>query len=246
MNRSRIVIPTTAPDPPMPHFDDEATVVSARQVVPIAMARVVERKRAALWISLILLGSATFGALGAVGINYFGNGQRSALVSAGQNEITRPPVPQTPMPNDSEATPKPETAAGGPSASPSPQPAVAQPANVNQPNDSSATVLSQASSARTTGNRSANAANIASEPGQLVRKRRVHPLTRHELVSSPAKQNSETPRAREPDSRDIRRSKPAIDGPLMLPSRWFFLSVGVCEFKLRRKSRDDKQKEFVE
>src|SRR6267154_35863 len=96
MNRSRIVIATTAPDPPAPHFDDEATVVSARQVVPIATARVVERKRAALWISLILLGSAMCGALGAVGINYFENGRRSALVSAPQNEITRPPVTQTP------------------------------------------------------------------------------------------------------------------------------------------------------
>ncbi len=47
MDRSRIVITTAAPDLPAPHFDDEATLVSARQVVPIAKARLVERKRAA-------------------------------------------------------------------------------------------------------------------------------------------------------------------------------------------------------
>ena len=193
MNRSRIVIPTTAPDLPPPHFDDEATIVSARQVVPIAKARVVERLRAALWISLILLGSAAGGALGAIGIDYFENGQRSALVSAPQNDITRPQVTQTPTPNDSDSTPKSEIAVGGPTAMSSPEPVAAQPANANQPNDSSATVLSQASSAQAISNQAAGSANIASEPGRLVRKRRVHPLTQNDGASSlpgkPAKTN---------------------------------------------------------
>ncbi len=193
MNRSRIVIPTTAPDLPPPHFDDEATIVSARQVVPIAKAKVVERLRAALWISLILLGSAACGALGAIGIDYFENGQRSALVSAPQNDITRPQVTQTPTPNDSDSTPKSEIAVGGPTAMSSPEPVAAQPANANQPNDSSATVLSQASSAQAISNQAAGSANIASEPGRLVRKRRVHPLTQNDGASSlpgkPAKTN---------------------------------------------------------
>lgn len=193
MNRSRIVIPTTAPDLPPPHFDDEATIVSARQVVPIAKARVVERLRAALWISLILLGSAAGGALGAIGIDYFENGQRSALVSAPQNDITRPQVTQTPTPNDSDSTPTSEIAVGGPTAMSSPEPVAAQPANANQPNDSSATVLSQASSAQAKSNQAAGSANITSEPGRLVRKRRVHPLTQNDGASSlpgkPAKTN---------------------------------------------------------
>ena len=184
MNRSRIVIPTTAPDLPPPHFDDEATIVSARQVVPIAQARVVERKRAALWISSILLGSAACGALGAIGINHFENGQQSALISAPQNEITRPQATQTPAPNDSDSTPKSETAVGGPTAMSSPESVAAQPANANQPNNSSATVLSQASSAQTISNQAADSANTASEPARLVRKRRVHPLTQNEGASS--------------------------------------------------------------
>ena len=184
MNRSRIVIPTTAPDLPPPHFDDEATIVSARQVVPIAQARVVERKRAALWISSILLGSAACGALGAIGINHFENGQQSALVSAPQNDITRPQATQTPAPNDSDSTPKSETAVGGPTAMSSPESVAAPPANVNQMNTSSATVFPQASSAQTISNQAASSANIATEPGRLVRKRRVHPLTPNDGASS--------------------------------------------------------------
>ncbi len=194
MNRSRIVIPTTAPDPPPPHFDDEATVISARQVVPIAKARVVERKRAALWIALILMSSAGCGALGAIGVNYFDHGRSAALVSASQKEIARPQIAQTPMPDDSDSTPKSETVASGPTASASPQPVAAQPANASPPDDSSATFLSQASSAQTKGNQAASTANIASEPGQLVRKRRVHPLAGNEEVSSPRRKRGKTDR----------------------------------------------------
>jgi len=180
MDRSRIVIATTAPDLPAPHFDDEATLVSARQVVPIAKARLVERKRAALWISLILLSSAACGGLGAIGVNYFEHRRQTAAVPALQNEIARSQTTQTPIRNNSDSTQKTETAAGGPTASAFLQPVAAPPAKANQPNDSSATVLSQASSSQAT----ANQAATASEPGQLVRKRRVHPLTRNEVVSS--------------------------------------------------------------
>jgi hypothetical protein len=179
MDRSRIVIATTAPDLPAPHFDDEATLVSARQVVPIAKARLVERKRAAFWISLILLSSAACGGLGAIGVNYFEHRRQTASVPASQNEIASQTT-QTRIPNNSDSTQKTETAAGGPTASASLQPVAAPPAKTNQPNDSSATVLSQASSSQAT----ANQAAAASEPGQLVRKRRVHPLTRNDVVSS--------------------------------------------------------------
>ena len=182
MDRSRIVIATTAPDLPAPHFDDEATLVSARQVVPIAKARLVERKRAALWISLILLSSAMCGGLGAIGVNYFEHRRQTAAVPDFQNEIARSQTTQTPIRNNSDSTQKTETetAAGGPTASAPLQPVAAPPGKANQPNDSSATILSQASSSQAT----ANQAATASEPGQLVRKRRVHPLTRNDVVSS--------------------------------------------------------------
>ncbi len=180
MNRSRIVIPTTTPDPPAPHFDDEATVVSARQVVPIAKAWVVERKTAALWISLILLSSAACGALGAIGVNYFEHGRPGSLVAAPQNEMVRPQNTRVANPNASDSISQSETAAGGPTVSPSPQPVTDQRANANQSNNSPPIVLSEVSLDQTTGNQAASASNIASEPGRLVRKRRVHLLTRNE------------------------------------------------------------------
>ncbi len=142
MSRNRIVIPTASPDLPAPHFNDEATIVSARQVVPIAEVKLVERKRAALWISLILLSSAACGALGAIGVNYFVPNRQAAVVSAPQNGIARPQLTQTPVPIDSDSTLK-----------------------------------SESQTARIT--------NLASDPGQLVRKRRVHPLTRNEGPSLP-------------------------------------------------------------
>ena len=36
MTRTRIVVPTTAPELSVPRFDDEATIITARPVVPIA------------------------------------------------------------------------------------------------------------------------------------------------------------------------------------------------------------------
>lgn len=101
MNITKIVVPTAFPDPPAPHFDDEATIVSARQVVPIDKARVVERAPMALGICLVLFGAAAFGALGALGVNYYENYQRRAVASASQSEISRqaqnnqPPASQT-------------------------------------------------------------------------------------------------------------------------------------------------------
>src|SRR5258706_3453109 len=97
MDRSRIVITTTAPDLPAPHFDDEATLVSPRQVVPIAKARLVERKRPALWISLILLSSAMCGGLGAIGVNYFEHRRQTTSVPPFHNQIARSQRTHTPI-----------------------------------------------------------------------------------------------------------------------------------------------------
>ena len=195
MSRNRIVIPTRMPELATPHFDDEATIVSARQVVPIAEVKLVERKRAALWVSLILLSSAACGALGAIGVNYFAHGRQAALVSAPQKEIARPQITQTPMPKDSDhSAPRSETAVGGLTAISPPEPVAARSSTANQPNDSSAAVLSQTSSAQTTGNQTGRITNIASDPGQLVRKRRVHPLTRNEGSSLPQRKPAKAER----------------------------------------------------
>ena len=68
MNTSRIEIPLTLQPP---HFDDEATIATARQVVPIKGAASIERRRKVLALLPILIASTLCGALGAVAVNYF-------------------------------------------------------------------------------------------------------------------------------------------------------------------------------
>jgi len=68
MNPTRIEVPLTLPTP---HFDDERTIATARQVTPIGRTKVTESwRRLRMLLPLILL--ATFcGALGAAGVNYY-------------------------------------------------------------------------------------------------------------------------------------------------------------------------------
>ena len=189
MNRTRIEIATTPPALPAPHFDDEATIVSARQVVPIAQARVVERSRVLLSIVPILLAAAVFGALGALGVNYYENRQRSnALVSAPRSEITQP-INQAPASQTQSETPlnsgtEPPAGALAPleSSSPGSEGAPTQNQNESQTTDTTAgqaTVESKAGDNKALPPTAAAQPNSGSspEPGKLIRKRRVHPPT---------------------------------------------------------------------
>jgi len=189
MNRTRIEIATTPPELPAPHFDDEATIVSARQVVPIAQARVVERSRALLSIVPILLAAAVFGALGALGVNYYENRQRgNALVSAPRSEITQP-INQAPTSQTQSETPlnsgtEPPAGASAPleSSSPGSEGAPTQSQTEGQTTDPTAgqaTVESKAGDNKALPPTAAAQPNSGSspEPGKLIRKRRVHPQT---------------------------------------------------------------------
>src|SRR5882724_1552789 len=146
MNRTRIEIATIPPELPAPHFDDEATIVSARQVVPIAQARVVERSRALLSIVPFLLAAVVFGALGALGVNYYENHQRRAVVSAANSEISPPVTQPSPKQTQGEAplNSNPELPAGALAPSESSSPAAldsqTQSQSGNQTNDSTAGV----------------------------------------------------------------------------------------------------------
>ncbi|HEX5701759.1 MAG TPA: hypothetical protein VFX97_00910 [Pyrinomonadaceae bacterium] len=68
MSTSRIEVPLTLPPP---HFDDDATIATARQVVPIQGARKTEGRRKVLILLPLLLASTLCGALGAIAVNYF-------------------------------------------------------------------------------------------------------------------------------------------------------------------------------
>lgn len=177
------------PELPTPHFDDEATIVSARQVVPIAQARVVQRSRALLSMIPILLGAAVFGALGALAVNYFENHQRgNALVSAPRSEIGQP-INQAPTSQSQSAT-------SLNSGTELPAGALA-PLQSSSPGSEGAPTQSQAGSQTpdpTAGQETVDSKAVdnkavppapgvqpksgsSPEPGKLIRKRRVHPQT---------------------------------------------------------------------
>ena len=92
MNSTRIEIPVALT---APHFDDDRTVATARQVKPIGRARVNESwRKLRVLLPLILL--ATFcGALGAASVNYY---EERHTVGA----VAQPP----PSPTNSTAAPK--------------------------------------------------------------------------------------------------------------------------------------------
>jgi cytoskeletal protein RodZ len=182
MNRSRIEIATIPKELPAPHFDDEATIVSARQVVPIAQAKVVERSRALLSVIPILIGAAVFGALGALAVNYYELGQRHALDSAPRSEINQqtnqPPAVQTQSAITTNSGS--DSAAGALSASESSSPEWESSQTESQTDtkgvDSTA-VETKAPDNQALPTKPASQTDDGSsaEPGKLIRKRRVRP-----------------------------------------------------------------------
>lgn len=68
MNPSRIEVPLTLPPP---HFDDDATIATARQVVPINGPQKIAGRRKVLTLLPLLIASTLCGALGAIAVNYF-------------------------------------------------------------------------------------------------------------------------------------------------------------------------------
>ena len=86
MSTSRIEVPLTlAP----PHFDDDATIATARQVVPIKGARIIAGRRKILTLLPLLIASTLCGALGAIAVNYFERRRETAA------SVTQP----QPLPN---------------------------------------------------------------------------------------------------------------------------------------------------
>lgn len=82
MSTSRIEIPLTLQTP---HFDDDATIATARQVVPIKGGRKIEGRRKVLVLLPLLLASTLCGALGAIAANYFER-RRDAATSVTQQQ----------------------------------------------------------------------------------------------------------------------------------------------------------------
>ena len=78
MNSTRIEVPLTLP---APHFDDERTIATARQVKPIGRARVTENWRKVRTLFPLILLATFCGALGAVGVNYYDGRHKVEVVA---------------------------------------------------------------------------------------------------------------------------------------------------------------------
>lgn len=101
MSTSRIEIPLTLPPP---HFDDEATIATARKVVPIKGSGRTERRRKALALFSLLIASTLCGALGAIAVNYFERRRDSAV------SVTQPQPPSN-VSTQAKTEPSPVTVA---------------------------------------------------------------------------------------------------------------------------------------
>lgn len=99
---SRIEVPLTLTPP---HFDDEATIATARQVVPIKGAGRILRRGKILTLVPLLIASTLCGALGAVLVNYY---DRRREVSAA---VTQPQTPPS-IPSAAKSEPFPVAAPG--------------------------------------------------------------------------------------------------------------------------------------
>lgn len=170
MNTSRIEVPLALPEP---HFEDEATVVTARQVVPLEQAHLQDRRRKLLAILPILLVATFCGGLGAIAVNYFARPASAPAIS--QPSISTTTEARQPL---------------APAASPDNRPATAtvspdEPGTAPPPSGSALASDSPAAGASEKSTPAKSEETVASvkkpssptDPKQLVRPRRVHPLS---------------------------------------------------------------------
>jgi hypothetical protein len=193
MNATRIQIPLSLPEP---HFEDESTVVTARQVVPLDQARSNDRRRKLIAILPFLLAATFCGALGAFAVNYFE--RRSTVSTASQPSSNGGSREQTsvqgPSTGDKTATSaeSSEQPVGSAETSGSVNVSDSPAAESPDQNDNSDQALE-----------SARKPSSPPDPKQLVRPRRVRPST----GQPPAIQNDP------PKSRGASRIQDIFSGP---------------------------------
>jgi len=105
MNSTRIEVPLTLP---APHFDDERTVATARQVKPIGRAKVTEGWRKLRTVLPLILLATCCGAIGAAAVNYYEDRHRvDAVTTPVANTVVQPRVEASPIAIAASATPTP-------------------------------------------------------------------------------------------------------------------------------------------
>jgi hypothetical protein len=108
MNSTRIEIPLALP---APHFDDERTVATARQVKPIGRAKVTESWRKLRTVLPLILLATFCGAMGAAVVNYYEDRHRvDAVATPVTNAAPAPRADASPIAVAASATPTPSVA----------------------------------------------------------------------------------------------------------------------------------------
>jgi hypothetical protein len=171
MNTTRIEVPCTLPEP---HFEDEATIATARQVVPIERARRVEFWRKLRTVLPIFLAATFCGGLGAAAVNYYEHRHTATVTNVQASVSTESQTASSPAAVASSA----EVVSGKETGSPT---------NTGGLQDSPATVRPTAKtdtgvqsvrmpdSAAESSVSSPGKKNNESDATKLTRKRRVHP-----------------------------------------------------------------------
>ena len=189
MSTSRIEVPLTLPPP---HFDDDATIATARQVVPIKGTRKLGGQRKVLVLLPLLLASTLCGALGAIAVNYFER-RRDAAASVSQPQL-QPNVSSAAKTDPTPAAIAPELNAKNTEIHAPAQPEDASGTLVDQsaPKTESSKEAPKPAKSEDPDRKSESPAVIKREPAQdpskLVRKRRVEPAN----AELPSKRNRRT------------------------------------------------------
>ena len=181
MGTSRIEIPMTLPPP---HFDDDATIATARQVVPIKGGQKTAARRKILALVPLLIASTLCGALGAIAVNYFER-RRDTSVSVTQEQ----PLPKAAT--QAKTVPTPVAIAPELNAKTIEIQGPVQPENTSvTPADALATKSEAPKIARSEDDRkselpAASKRESTQDASKLVRKRRVEPAS----SETPSKRN---------------------------------------------------------
>jgi len=171
MSTSRIEIPLTLQPP---HFDDDATIATARQVVPITGARKIEGRRKVLVLLPFLLASTLCGALGAIAVHYFE--RRDAATSVTKQQ----PLPNVSTQAKTEPTPAdiaPDLNAKNTEIQAPVQPETSSVTHADEPSPKSETpkIAKREDADRKSAPPAAMKREADQDAAKLVRKRRVQP-----------------------------------------------------------------------